>query len=195
MLRPGRRTVATTWSPAFTSVTFGPTASTRPKPSWPMTRKSNPAGAAPYSAALISLSVPSTPTRKTLIKTPRPPGTSSAFGFGTSRRWNVFDLPGITATAFTNSRFVPIPLLCVSVIDCIALSSELSVEIVEAKLHSVAALFNELGNQARPSGLMTRTDTSAIVSMEVLVEIDQVAPVGIVLKDVQAAVYGTLAVV
>ena len=37
-----------------------------------MTRKSHPAGEAPYSAAFISLSVPSTPTRSTLTNTPRP---------------------------------------------------------------------------------------------------------------------------
>src|SRR6266496_2595206 len=37
-----------------------------------MIRKSSPGGAAPYSAALISLSVPSTPTRRTRTPTPRP---------------------------------------------------------------------------------------------------------------------------
>src|SRR5215469_15756150 len=157
-------------------------------------RYSSPAGAAPYSAALISLSVPSTPTRKILINTPRPPGTSSVFGFGTSRRWMVFALPGITATAFTNSRFVPIPLLRVSVIDCIALSSELLLEVVAPKSHPVAALFNELGNQTRPAGLMTRADTCAIVSVKVLVEIDEVAPVRVILKNFKAPEDGTLAV-
>src|SRR3954451_16958891 len=65
--------------------TFGPTSSTRPKLSWPVTRKSSPGGAAPYSAALISLSVPSTPTRSTRTFTPRPSGMSPTLGSGLSR--------------------------------------------------------------------------------------------------------------
>src|SRR5262249_40878164 len=65
-----------------------------------MTRKLNPGGAAPYSAALISLSVPSTPTRKTFTSTPRPPGTSSTEGLGSCPRCIEFGLPGKTAMAF-----------------------------------------------------------------------------------------------
>src|SRR5262245_43525298 len=65
-----------------------------------MTRKSWPSGAAPYSAALISLSVPSTPTRSTLTRTPRPPGMSSTEGFTISARWTLSGFPGITAMAF-----------------------------------------------------------------------------------------------
>src|SRR5262245_51169566 len=65
-----------------------------------MTRKSNPAGAAPYSAALISLSVPSTPTRSTLTRTPRPPGISSTEGLGSCPRCMELGLPGKTAMAF-----------------------------------------------------------------------------------------------
>src|SRR5689334_10242369 len=71
-----------------------------PKLSWPVTRKSSPGGAAPYSAALISLSVPSTPTRSTFTRTPRPPGTSSSDGRRMVVRCIEFGLPGNTATAF-----------------------------------------------------------------------------------------------
>src|SRR5215210_2477505 len=100
MLPPGRRTVATTKSPGLNSVTFGPVASTCPKPSWPMTRKSEPSGAAPYSAALISLSVPSTPTFSTRTSTPRPSATSETSGAGISTRCTLPGLPGVTAIAF-----------------------------------------------------------------------------------------------
>src|SRR6185295_6776858 len=65
-----------------------------------MIRKSYPGGAMPYSAALISLSVPSTPTRSTLTSTPRPPGTSSTEGLGSRPRCMELGLPGKTATAF-----------------------------------------------------------------------------------------------
>src|SRR5919109_1235264 len=82
------------------SGTFGPTSTTRPKFSCPMTRKSSPGGAAPYSASLISLSVPSTPTRRTCTRTPRPSATSSTLGFGISSRWIELRLPGVTAMAF-----------------------------------------------------------------------------------------------
>src|SRR5574341_977577 len=63
-------------------------------------RYSSPGGGAPYSAALISLSVPSTPTRRSFTRTPRPSGTSLNFGFATSRRCTEFALPGMTAIAF-----------------------------------------------------------------------------------------------
>src|SRR2546429_1394201 len=65
-----------------------------------MTRKSYPGGAAPYSAALISLSVPSTPTRKTLTSTPRPFGSSAPEGLFSSARWTLFAFPGNTLIAF-----------------------------------------------------------------------------------------------
>src|SRR5919201_4960249 len=102
MLDPGRRTLATTKVPGvIVSGTFGPTSSTTPKFSCPITRYSSPGGAAPYSAALISLSVPSTPTRRTRTRTPRPSGTWSTEGFGTSSRWIEPACPGVTAIAFT----------------------------------------------------------------------------------------------
>src|SRR5207249_9150744 len=59
-----------------------------------------PSGAAPYSAALISLSVPSTPTRSTLTSTPRPPGTSDSDGLASSARCTLLGRPGTTAIAF-----------------------------------------------------------------------------------------------
>src|SRR5262249_46760388 len=100
MLVPGRRTVATTKSPGRRNDTLGPTTSTCPKPSWPITRKSYPSGAAPYSAALISLSVPSTPTRSTLTRTPRPFGISDSDGLASSARCTLLGRPGTTAIAF-----------------------------------------------------------------------------------------------
>src|ERR687886_1973699 len=101
MLERGRRTLATTYPPGrIVSGTLGPTSSTRPKFSCPMTRKSSPGGAAPYSASLISLSVPSPPTRMTSTSTPRPSGTSSTLGAGRSARWMLPGLPGKTAIAF-----------------------------------------------------------------------------------------------
>src|SRR5919201_2023461 len=101
MLDPGRRTLATAYVPGvIVSGTFGPTSSTRPKFSCPMTRKSAPGGAAPYWASLISLSVPSTPTRSTCTRTPLPSGMSSTLGFGISSRWMELRLPGVTAIAF-----------------------------------------------------------------------------------------------
>src|SRR4029078_9866332 len=54
----------------------------------------------PYSAALISLSVPSTPTRSTRTNTPRPFDMSLTFGAGSSVRWTVFGILGLTAIAF-----------------------------------------------------------------------------------------------
>ena len=56
------------------------------------------------------------------------------------------------------------------------------------QLHSLAVLLNKLGDQSRPSGLVARSDTSAIVAMKVLMEIDEVAPVWIVLKFLEPAI-------
>jgi hypothetical protein len=56
------------------------------------------------------------------------------------------------------------------------------------QLHSLTALLNKLGNQSRPSGLVARPDASAIVAMKVLMEIDEVAPVWIVLKFLDPAI-------
>src|SRR5215475_12020444 len=98
---PGRRTDATTNVPGRIVVgTSGPTSTTRPKLSCPVTRKSSPGGAAPYSAALISLSVPSTPTRSTFTRTPRPFGTSDSDGLASSARCTLLGRPGTTAIAF-----------------------------------------------------------------------------------------------
>src|SRR4051812_19226288 len=98
---PGRRTDATTIVPGtIVDGTFAPTSTTRPSDSCPVIRYSCPSGASPYSAALISLSVPSTPTRSTSTSTPRPSGISSSDGSGTSRRCIELGTPGCTATAF-----------------------------------------------------------------------------------------------
>jgi DNA-binding LacI/PurR family transcriptional regulator len=57
-----------------------------------------------------------------------------------------------------------------------------------SQLHSLAALLNKLGHQSRPSGLVACSDASAIVAMKVLMEIDEVAPVWIVLKFLEPAI-------
>src|SRR5262249_9138053 len=54
-----------------------------------------------------------------------------------------------------------------------------------AGLHSFSALFDEFGNEAGPSSLMTGADTGSVVSMEVFVKTDAVAPVRILLKLLQ----------
>ena len=56
------------------------------------------------------------------------------------------------------------------------------------QLHSFAALLNKLGDQSCPSGLVARSDASAIVAMKVLMEIDEVAPVWIVLEFLKPAI-------
>src|SRR5215510_1064614 len=65
-----------------------------------MIRKSYPSCSCPYSAALISLSVPSTPTRSTRTSTPRPFGMSLTSGVGISARCALSGFPGVTAIAF-----------------------------------------------------------------------------------------------
>src|SRR6267154_6450233 len=41
-------------------------------------------------------------------------------------------------------------------------------------LHALAALLNELGDQSRPSGLVARSDASAIVAMKEFVKVDEI---------------------
>ncbi len=101
MLCPGRRTVATTYMPGVMVLgTFGPTAITRPKFSWPVIRNLEPGGASPYLPSMISRSVPSTPTRSTCTSTPRPPAMSSRPGLETSSRCIEWGVWGNTASAF-----------------------------------------------------------------------------------------------
>src|SRR5262245_55286330 len=52
---------------------------------------------------------------------------------------------------------------------------------------SLAALLQQLGHQARPAGLVAGPDASAVVPVEVLVEQEPVAPVGILLELLGAA--------
>jgi hypothetical protein len=74
-------------------------------------------------------------------------------------------------------------------------SSDSVVSFSLAQLHSLAALLNELGDQSRPSGLVARSDASAIVAMKVLMEIDEVAPVWIVLKFLEPAINWPMSIV
>ena len=61
-------------------------------------------------------------------------------------------------------------------------AESLEVDFGSTRLLSLTALFNELGNQSSPSSLVTRSNPSPVVAVEVLVKIDEVAPVRIVLK-------------
>src|SRR5262245_33872341 len=47
----------------------------------------------------------------------------------------------------------------------------------------LAALLEELGHHARPARLVARAEAGAVVAVEVLVEEDEVPPVGIRLED------------
>src|SRR5262249_60185486 len=58
---------------------------------------------------------------------------------------------------------------------------------------SLAALFEQLRDDRRPSRLVTRAETLARVAVEVLVEEDQVAPVRVGLKALTRAVHRTAA--
>jgi hypothetical protein len=60
------------------------------------------------------------------------------------------------------------------------------------QLHDPSALFNELGYESGPSGLMARSNPSTVIPMEVLLEIDVVAPVLVTLKLGEPTVDGTI---
>src|ERR1041384_485900 len=167
MLLPGRRTVATTKSPGLISVTFSPTASTRPKPSCPVTRNSYPGGAAPYSAALISLSVPSTPTRRTRTSTPRPFGTELISGPSRLAKCALFAFRGNTATAFTLLSLAGFGSCC-----CDSRNTLLFHE----------KFINHFGDQPCPTGLVVGAYAGAGIAMEVPVERNIAVPVRIGLE-------------
>src|SRR5439155_22687856 len=131
-----------------------------------MTRKSYPGGAAPYSAALLSLSVPSTPTRRTFTNTPRPFGTWSTEGFGRSATWTLLGFPGNTLIAFISI------LLMNSV--CGYLSNRRFGFLAVAGL---SALLHQLGDHTGPSGLMAGSYSGTRVAVEILMKQDQVTPV------------------
>src|ERR1700704_6245115 len=60
---------------------------------------------------------------------------------------------------------------------------------------SLTALFDQLGHQTRPSGLMTRADPRAVVAVKILIKQDQILPVGIVLEYFGPSVYRPAAIV
>src|SRR3954447_8830267 len=72
----GRRTTPTTRSPAL-KLEPGGAVRTRPSDSWPMTSRSCPGGAQPYSPRAISLSVPQTPTATASTSSSPWPGSGS----------------------------------------------------------------------------------------------------------------------
>src|SRR5579875_1105754 len=90
----GRRTMPTTRSPGAKPEPAG-ASSTSPSDSWPIARRSSPGGAQPYSPAMISMSVPQTPTALVFTRT----GPSSSGGSGSSVRSTVFAFSGTTVTA------------------------------------------------------------------------------------------------
>ena len=56
-----------------------------------------------------------------------------------------------------------------------------------------ALLLNQLGDQARPAGLVARAKARAAVAMKILVEQEMVAPVWVCLQECIAAVEGPVA--
>ena len=54
-------------------------------------------------------------------------------------------------------------------------------------------LLNELSHQASPPRLMTGTNACSIIAVEVFIEQNEIAPVGIGLKRFTAAINGTIA--
>jgi hypothetical protein len=66
--------------------------------------------------------------------------------------------------------------------------------ILAANSRCLAALFEELGNESSPSSLVTRSDASSIVAMEIFVKIEAVAPMRIALKFFEPAIHGTLVI-
>src|ERR1700730_14263359 len=51
----------------------------------------------------------------------------------------------------------------------------------------LTALLDEFGHQARPTGLVTRADSGAIVSLEIFIEQDQILPVRVVVENLSPA--------
>ena len=78
----GRRTMPTTRSP-FLSPPVGPGSTTRPRDSWPSTRRVLPGGAQPYFPSTISTSVPQTPTA--MASTSTEPSRASGSAMSSSR--------------------------------------------------------------------------------------------------------------
>ena len=91
----GRRTMPTTRSP-FWSPLVGPGSTTRPRDSWPSTRRACPGGAQPYLPSAISTSVPQTPTATASTRTEPSRGSGS----GTSSNRALPGFPGSTVIAF-----------------------------------------------------------------------------------------------
>ena len=79
----GRRTMPTTRSPSL-SPPVGPGSTTRPRDSWPSTRRVLPRGAQPYLPSAISTSVPQTPTA--MASTSTEPSRASGSGTSSSVR-------------------------------------------------------------------------------------------------------------
>src|SRR5205809_7546361 len=104
----GRRTIVTTRSPRARRVTAGPTSTTCPSDSWPITRCSEPAGGVPYWKAQISRSVPHTPTSSMRSLT----AVGDARGGGSCSISWTWRLPGKTATAFMHGSFRGTPRSC-----------------------------------------------------------------------------------
>src|SRR5262245_29918265 len=96
----GRRTIPTTRSPA-SSPTACPGSSTRPRDSWPSTRRSDPDGLHPYLPSTISRSVPHTPTATASTSTEPSRGSGSR----TSSSLALPTRPGSTVTAFMSFPF------------------------------------------------------------------------------------------
>ena len=95
----GRRTIPATRSPTL-SAPEGPGSITRPRDSWPSTRRDFPGGAQPYLPSTISRSVPQTPTATASTST----DPSRAAGSGMSSSRAVPGFLGSTVMAFMTSN-------------------------------------------------------------------------------------------
>src|SRR3974377_1257143 len=95
----------------------------------------------------------------------------------------------MTATAFTSSRPGVFVVLFSSVTNSIVLSLIVVIKIL--CLHSFAALLDQLRNESGPTSLVTRANPRPVIAVKVFVEINQVAPVRILLKFLQAAIHRT----
>src|SRR5947208_1093082 len=104
----------------------------------------------------------------------------------------VLGLPGITATAFTNSSRRSADGVRFSVIVvCIVFSSSCALNV--GRLNPFATLLNQFGHQPSPAGLVTRPDPSSVVSVKIFVKLNEVAPVGVALKLFESTVDGASA--
>src|SRR5208337_1320133 len=98
------------------------------------------------------------------------------------RRWIVFGLPGMTATAFIRSLDWLVRVVLSSFNACIFSLLDFFVIQKLPRSHSFATLLDQFGHESSPTGLVTGADSCAVIAVKILVEVDEVAPVRVVLE-------------